>query len=98
MSLLSLRRAVVRRIPNAEVAELADAHGSGPCARKGVGVRVPSSAPSFLVASLPNRWRACKSERFQSSTHGRRGTRVGPLHSLRERTFSAPLYCSQLLV
>src|SRR5581483_134591 len=29
----------------AEVAELADAHGSGPCARKGVGVRVPSSAP-----------------------------------------------------
>src|SRR5437773_12339118 len=32
----------------AEVAELADAHGSGPCARKGVGVRVPSSAP-FLI-------------------------------------------------
>src|SRR5271167_2719278 len=30
---------------HAEVAELADAHGSGPCARKGVGVRVPSSAP-----------------------------------------------------
>ena len=29
----------------AEVAELADAHGSGPCTRKGVGVRVPSSAP-----------------------------------------------------
>ena len=27
------------------VAELADAHGSGPCTRKGVGVRVPSSAP-----------------------------------------------------
>src|ERR1017187_9545609 len=33
--------------PHAEVAELADAHGSGPCTRKGVGVRVPSSAPSF---------------------------------------------------
>jgi hypothetical protein len=33
----------------AEVAELADAHGSGPCTRKGVGVRVPSSAPSFEV-------------------------------------------------
>src|SRR5579871_3949502 len=32
--------------PLAEVAELADAHGSGPCTRKGVGVRVPSSAPS----------------------------------------------------
>ena len=30
---------------SAEVAELADAHGSGPCTRKGVGVRVPSSAP-----------------------------------------------------
>jgi hypothetical protein len=30
------------------VAELADAHGSGPCTRKGVGVRVPSSAPSFI--------------------------------------------------
>src|SRR5947209_14958747 len=35
----------VRRTIKAEVAELADAHGSGPCARKGVGVRVPSSAP-----------------------------------------------------
>src|SRR5436190_20785407 len=32
----------------AEVAELADAHGSGPCTRKGVGVRVPSSAPLKL--------------------------------------------------
>ena len=32
----------------AEVAELADAHGSGPCTRKGVGVRVPSSAPILL--------------------------------------------------
>jgi hypothetical protein len=30
---------------------LADAHGSGPCTRKGVGVRVPSMAPrvSFLL-------------------------------------------------
>ena len=36
---------------NAEVAELADAHGSGPCTRKGVGVRVPSSAP-FLDFSV----------------------------------------------
>ena len=40
----------VRHAPNcslqvAEVAELADAHGSGPCTRKGVGVRVPPSAP-----------------------------------------------------
>src|SRR5574338_678295 len=37
--------------PKAEVAELADAHGSGPCTRKGVGVRVPSSAPEFLVTA-----------------------------------------------
>jgi hypothetical protein len=35
---------LVWRNINAEVAELADAHGSGPCTRKGVGVRVPSSA------------------------------------------------------
>src|SRR2546430_17643729 len=33
------------RVTFAEVAELADAHGSGPCTRKGVGGRVPSSAP-----------------------------------------------------
>ena len=33
----------------AEVAELADAHGSGPCTRKGVGVRVPSSAPAIVL-------------------------------------------------
>jgi hypothetical protein len=33
----------------AEVAELADAHGSGPCTRKGVGVRVPSSAPGLAL-------------------------------------------------
>src|SRR6201998_954329 len=32
----------------AEVAELADARGSGPRTRKGVGVRVPSSAPNIL--------------------------------------------------
>ena len=31
----------------AEVAELADARGSGPRTRKGVGVRVPSSAPNL---------------------------------------------------
>ena len=36
----------------AEVAELADAHDSGSCARKGVGVRVPPSAPSDLMGSL----------------------------------------------
>ena len=39
------------RSAQAEVAELADAHGSGPCTRKGVGVRVPSSAP-FLKKRL----------------------------------------------
>src|SRR3954465_13754975 len=61
---------VFTRTSRAEVAELADAHGSGPCARKGVGVRVPSSAPSFLVASLPNRWRALQ-ERAFSKQHSR---------------------------
>jgi hypothetical protein len=30
--------------PHADVAELVDAHGSGPCARKGVEVQVLSSA------------------------------------------------------
>ena len=35
------------------VAELADAHGSGPCTRKGVGVRVPSMAPrKWKIAEL----------------------------------------------
>ena len=37
----------------AEVAELADAHGSGPCTRKGVGVRVPSSAPPDYQGDWP---------------------------------------------
>ena len=36
----------VELVNRAEVAELADARGSGPRTRKGVGVRVPSSAPS----------------------------------------------------
>jgi hypothetical protein len=31
------------------VAELADAHGSGPCTGNGVGVRVPSMAPSKFL-------------------------------------------------
>ena len=39
------------RFHRAEVAELADAHGSGPCTRKGVGVRVPSSAPTEIYPS-----------------------------------------------
>jgi hypothetical protein len=37
-------------LTRAEVAELADAHGSGPCTRKGVGVRVPSSAPATVLS------------------------------------------------
>src|SRR5579863_512897 len=41
-------RASAWPVSRAEVAELADAHGSGPCTRKGVGVRVPSSAPTVL--------------------------------------------------
>jgi hypothetical protein len=44
---LSYQAVLGRRTKSlAEVAELADAHGSGPCTRKGVGVRVPSSAPA----------------------------------------------------
>jgi osmotically inducible protein OsmC len=35
----------------AEVAELADAHGSGPCTRKGVEVQVLSSAPKHHASS-----------------------------------------------
>ena len=35
-------------VSRAEVAELADARGSGPRTRKGVGVRVPSSAPMYF--------------------------------------------------
>src|SRR5215472_11324168 len=49
------RAAALSRTPffedRAVVAELADAHGSGPCTRKGVGVRVPPSAPKFLNES-----------------------------------------------
>src|ERR1039458_9602287 len=44
-SLLCPAAQASRHASSAEVAELADAHGSGPCTRKGVGVRVPSSAP-----------------------------------------------------
>jgi hypothetical protein len=36
----------------AEVAELADARGSGPRTRKGVGVRVPSSAPKNQLIGM----------------------------------------------
>ena len=42
----------------AEVAELADAHGSGPCTRKGVEVQVLSSAPTssrFFNAPIRSR-------------------------------------------
>ena len=35
----------------AEVAELAYAHGSGPCGRKPVRVQVPASAPTLLDCS-----------------------------------------------
>src|SRR5438270_10633246 len=43
---VSVLRPYVRSVEHrAVVAELADAHGSGPCTRKGVGVRVPPSAP-----------------------------------------------------
>jgi hypothetical protein len=37
---------------DADVAELADAHGSGPCSRKGVEVQVLSSAPKSSFVSF----------------------------------------------
>ncbi len=45
-------------IIQAIVAELADAHGSGPCTRKGVGVRVPSMAPSLLFSLFTSTWKS----------------------------------------
>src|SRR5262245_15821067 len=39
--------------PHADVAELVDAHGSGPCARKGVEVQVLSSALEFSLQMPP---------------------------------------------
>ena len=49
---IDLQVFLIRRLPGrrhdcpvAIVAELADAHGSGPCTGNGVGVRVPSMAP-----------------------------------------------------
>jgi hypothetical protein len=55
----SCRKAPVlvwRLILKAEVAELADARGSGPRTRKGVGVRVPSSAPEFFFSNHLTAW------------------------------------------
>ncbi len=40
--------------PVARVAEQADAHGSGPCARKGVGVQLPPRARRYLPTDFPN--------------------------------------------
>ena len=45
----------------AEVAELADARGSGPRTRKGVGVRVPSSAPEFCLFRIKSRSKSSSS-------------------------------------
>lgn len=41
------RPSFFRVFENAEVAELADAHGSGPCSLTGLGVQLPPSAPIF---------------------------------------------------
>ena len=51
----------------AEVAELADAHGSGPCTRKGVGVRVPSSAPKLIVLCCALRVQAIRHNGFAAT-------------------------------
>ena len=57
--MLPVQRKLLNLTYSAEVAELADARGSGPRTRKGVGVRVPSSAPIIenkaLTAGLPTR-------------------------------------------
>ena len=45
---------MMKSLPRAEVAELADAHDSGSCARKGVGVRVPPSAPTSYAMPTPS--------------------------------------------
>ncbi|GEM_PF-2171957 len=45
---------------SAGVVKLADTLGSGPSARKGVGVQVPSPAPFFFRASLPRRVKKIK--------------------------------------
>ena len=45
--MLPVQRRCAELVYRAEVAELADARGSGPRTRKGVGVRVPSSAPGI---------------------------------------------------
>src|SRR5437868_6174249 len=71
-----------------------------------VQVHVPARAWGFesllrhhlLVASLPNRWRALLVQCVAKLLMDGRGARVGPLHFLREQTFSAPLYCSELFV
>src|SRR5882724_4076261 len=51
----------------AEVAELADAHDSGSCARKGVGVRVPPSAPPVPGGS--RRRRVCAIRLLMGPVH-----------------------------
>ena len=45
--MLPVQQKTLNSMYRAEVAELADARGSGPRTRKGVGVRVPSSAPKI---------------------------------------------------
>ncbi len=69
----------------AEVAELADAHGSGPCTRKGVEVRVLSSAPGFPGAGLETR-----SRQVRSSSHP---IPLASLERLDRRCFT-PIPCS----
>ena len=52
----------------AEVAELADARGSGPRTRKGVGVRVPSSAPmTKLKNQIDAQGIVCRMGKFVTS-------------------------------
>src|SRR5215475_16114267 len=62
----------MKSLSRAEVAELADAHDSGSCARKGVGVRVPPSAPATYGPATPPSYLMRRSLR---PTFGRLGRR-----------------------
>ena len=60
-------RPVDLSVKRAEVAELADAHGSGPCTRKGVEVQVLSSAP---ISVLPVRGNLERQVQDQAAADG----------------------------
>jgi hypothetical protein len=77
----------------AEVAELADAHGSGPCTRKGVGVRVPSSAPNRhkqIRSIIPTEISLVPHDSSLATYWPNWRLEPGSNHSARNRCFSWP--------